>query len=1069
MHTPPFNLSNSQYNSKPHPLRYAATAGAICLLEAVRKHYRVLMFTALIFLIQNGKVVHAQTLSILGDSLSGVTSRIWDHSWAVGGMPSSTLQVAGGTGPYAWALTGNVPPGLAIRSLNFRTGSTSGRLTSAGIYSFAITVTDQGTGASLTIGPYDLVVGPALQFSAAHSFSATAGLPFSAAVLVVGGNPSQDCIVAMEGLHCAVSGNLLTVAGTVTATRTTSYQTYFQIIVPTDNGPAYNTAVMSINMPLKITGNTDVVANGLGHNYGSGSSVRGTGTGPFTSRISDGRLPPGTELVWESGDILEVRGKLLAAGTFTYTITAVDRWGSTASQTFRVVVPGYPPLRVSSPPPPNGTVGRLYIHQIIVDGPTPLQWSINGTLPEGLDFSRVTRELIGVPRTAGTTRFTFSITDSATPPRTVQYSVTVSISPATALVQTRSGSLPIAYPGVPYSVQATAAGGVPPYAWRSENMPAGVTVSQSGLVTAMPSVTGRYTFRLTVSDSANSAVYRDFSLVVMAPVPLRALPAGTAGVLYGSNYGVFLPMADGSTNTQSSVSWFLSSGELPPGIVLNANGSLYGIPRMSGTFTFVAQRGDLDSGGYLLSYSVSINPSPGVFSYSLSDQESTLLSTPGTNPVLRTAHGLLVPDAQTATPAGAAFFEFRQNGVLISETTVPASTPLEGGRIFVELSPTVKTGIAFSNTRSSSATVNLSFIDMSGITVLGRQIRLAPNSQIAAFLDQPPFDGPAEFTGTVRFSTVTSVSVLALRGLTNERSEFLLTTLPVTPEVPQSGEAVIPQFAAGGGWTTQLVLMNPTRIFLRGTVEFLDSGSLVSPPKAVSLSVNGNTATSFQYEIPPYGVQKLIATGSDNLQVGSVRIRPAATNFTPYGMLTYSFRSGDVTLSETGLGIGEVAESHRLFVENAINPRIQTGIAIANTLTDTVAVELKLVDLTGAEVGRSVVTLPGNGQIAKYVHEIPELRIPPNFRGLLLVSAPTKAVVVSGSRGRYNERGDYFETTVAPVDSSASAGVTAKTFPHLVDGGGYKTNIVIFSGTSEQVGSGFLRILDPSGVPSDLF
>ena len=61
-------------------------------------------------------------------------------------------------------------------------------------------------------------------------------------------------------------------------------------------------------------------------------------------------------------------------------------------------------------------------------------------------------------------------------------------------------------------------------------------------------------------------------------------------------------------------------------------------------------------------------------------------------------------------------------------------------------------------------------------------------------------------------------AVIALRGLTNERSEFLITTLPVAELSAAMGRTVVfPHFADGGGWTTQLILVNPTDSTLTGT------------------------------------------------------------------------------------------------------------------------------------------------------------------------------------------------------------------------------------------------------------
>src|SRR5207253_10006020 len=50
--------------------------------------------------------------------------------------------------------------------------------------------------------------------------------------------------------------------------------------------------------------------------------------------------------------------------------------------------------------------------------------------------------------------------------------------------------------------------------------------------------------------------------------------------------------------------------------------------------------------------------------------------------------------AGSGSPSGLAIFGARQNGVLVSEATVPAVTPVQSGRIYVEIVDRVETGLA---------------------------------------------------------------------------------------------------------------------------------------------------------------------------------------------------------------------------------------------------------------------------------------------------------------------------------------------------------------------------------------
>src|SRR5204863_1689690 len=111
----------------------------------------------------------------------------------------------------------------------------------------------------------------------------------------------------------------------------------------------------------------------------------------------------------------------------------------------------------------------------------------------------------------------------------------------------------------------------------------------------------------------------------------------------------------------------------------------------------------------------------------------------------------------------------------------------------------VNTGLAIANPNSQAATISFYFTNQSGTNFGAGTATVLPNGQIAAFLNQSPFNGGSSISGTFTFSSSVPVGVVALRGLTNERSEFLLTTLPVSPLTAATGEiAYFPHFADGG-------------------------------------------------------------------------------------------------------------------------------------------------------------------------------------------------------------------------------------------------------------------------------
>jgi len=74
---------------------------------------------------------------------------------------------------------------------------------------------------------------------------------------------------------------------------------------------------------------------------------------------------------------------------------------------------------------------------------------------------------------------------------------------------------------VSYSATLQAASGTPPYAWSvsSGQLPTGLSLSSSGVVTGIPTVAGTVSFTIQVKDSANNTATSTFSLNIVNPPP----------------------------------------------------------------------------------------------------------------------------------------------------------------------------------------------------------------------------------------------------------------------------------------------------------------------------------------------------------------------------------------------------------------------------------------------------------------------------------------------------------------------------------------------------------------------
>jgi hypothetical protein len=444
---------------------------------------------------------------------------------------------------------------------------------------------------------------------------------------------------------------------------------------------------------------------------------------------------------------------------------------------------------------------------------------------------------------------------------------------------------------------------------------------------------------------------------------------------------------------------------------------------------------------------------------------------------LSVGYSRIQPGSGSTTPSGVAIFGLRQNNVLISEAGVPASVRLTSARVYAEFSlNTVNTGVAIANPNDQPATINFHFTDGTGATFGDSSFTLLPNQQMAKFVDQDPFNlNRSSFQGTLSFTSNVEVSVIALRGFLNERtpSEFLITTLPVTnlSAVPGTGPVYLAHFAAGGGWTTQVVLVNPSEATITGTIQFFGPGSdsAAGAPLTVA-TTSGAPATSFNYTIPKQSSFKLVTAASPVLLIGSVRVTPTA-GASPSSLIVFSFKPATITVSEAGVP-GIQGSAFRMYAEEtsaaAVVGAIQTGFAIANLGSTPANVTLELTTLDGTAVSSVPVTVPANGQIAGFLHDkFPGLAFP--FKGLLRISGGGAAgLSVVGLRGRYNERGDFLTTTTPPNNESNPASAAELLFPHIINGGGYTTQFILFSGTAGQASSGNLKFSKQDGTALNL-
>lgn len=418
-------------------------------------------------------------------------------------------------------------------------------------------------------------------------------------------------------------------------------------------------------------------------------------------------------------------------------------------------------------------------------------------------------------------------------------------------------------------------------------------------------------------------------------------------------------------------------------------------------------------------------------------------------PSTRAGYARIQSLSGTAAPSAMQFLKINQNGTLVSEAAIGAAAPIASARVRALLDRSRNTGIAVIN--PSALRVEVTFlISLSDGSLLGRAgVGLAPGQHIAALISERPFNLRGPFDGIITINSTAPVSILTTRGRVNERSEFLLSVAPVADlTVPPDTSAVLPEFAEGAGWATEIALMNPTDRLIEGSLEFWNN--------------EGERTDRMPYGVPAAGIQIFdLAAANLPLRTGYIRIVPVLLNSSPVASASISIRKNGIVISEHTVSTVREGAAFRTFVEA---PR--TALILTNTNHRPATVRLEVLTLGGiASSARGTAIVPANGRLASFLDEIPGFRqMPANHQGVLVVSASDTRVGVAAFHSRFNQRGDFLMNTLPIINDNDSTVTTEVILPHFVIGGDYITQFVLLGRPADST-SGTLQFLNQGGDP----
>jgi hypothetical protein len=500
----------------------------------------------------------------------------------VGTPYTATIGVSGGTSPYSCQqVGGTLPPGLTLSAVCV----VSGTPTTAGPYSIQVTATDSSNPVETVTGPESITVSAATTLVLSNPPGATVNVPYTGTIPVSGGTAPYSCTLITGplppgltlGANCFITGTPTTAGSypiTVKGTDSSS---------PAKNGTSTVTVTVS---PTPLTLTLSTLPNGrVGTPYSATIGVSG-GTAPYSCTLTAGTLPSGLTL----GAGCVVSGTPTVADSVILSVKATDASNPVESTTGPVgltILAANPTLTLSNPPP--ATVNVPYTGTIgVTGGKAPYSCTITaGTLPAGLTLGAAC-VISGTPTTAvpPTTVVTVKATDSSNPVATTTGPVTITVSPATAILTLSNP--PAATVDVPYTGTIGVSGGTAPYSCviTAGTLPAGLTLGAACVITGTPTTAVPPATVVTVKATDSATPTAD---TVTGPVTITVNPIPTlslTGSLPNATLGLPYTQTLVATGGIKPYTYALTAGSLPPGLSLSSAGTISGTPTAVGASSF---------------------------------------------------------------------------------------------------------------------------------------------------------------------------------------------------------------------------------------------------------------------------------------------------------------------------------------------------------------------------------------------------------------------------------------------------------------------------------------------------
>jgi hypothetical protein len=494
------------------------------------------------------------------------------------GVPYSSPTASGGVPPYAFSLvSGSLPPGM---TLDPTTGKVTGTPTVGGTYSFQIKVSDAANATATSSGCTIAVSSPPAPICGGDT--ATIGFWHN--------QNGQALINAVNG------------GGSSTALSSWLVQQFpilFGPASPYNLTGSTNSQVASTYMTVFANDKTfaQIFAGALAAYVTNSGLAGGNFAVPYGFNYTAGGTAGKTWNVGASGSGIGLTNN--ASYTLMQVLLAANQAQSTSPDSTAANVifssinqggdigtsgcGGVTPLAMSCAAG-SATAGTPFSSAVTATGGVGSYTFtlLSGSLPPGLTLSS-NGTISGTPTAAAAYSYVVQVTDSqGNTAQTAGCSITV----YPAITSSCAGITAVQGVAITPAAMTASGGSGTGYTFSANGLPTGLSMSAAGTIFGTPTVSGTFTYTVTIKDSAGNTGTVNCSVTVASPSPLGltcpSAATGTVGTAYSG--GV---TASGGVPPYT---YSLYSGSLPTGLTLNTStGAITGTPTTGGTFAFSIQ------------------------------------------------------------------------------------------------------------------------------------------------------------------------------------------------------------------------------------------------------------------------------------------------------------------------------------------------------------------------------------------------------------------------------------------------------------------------------------------------